>query len=258
MKAAEDGSVQRPARSGEKPSTSWRYCGMKRNTPYMTRKASVFTTSEALNAGARKRPRSIRGSASRRCRRTNTTPSASPAAMASAGTADGPCSAMRLIPKITASTAQIESPALARSNRPGSVTLNSGSSSGPSRSSSTIAGTASRNTEPHQKCCSSIPPRSGPRMPPIEKLVVQMPIATVRWRGSWNMLRIRERVDGIRVAPATPSTARAAISIAAVVENAASTEATPNALAPISRSRRRPMRSPSVPMVMSEPAIRKP
>ena len=85
-----------------------------------------------------------------------------------------------------------------------------------------------------------------------------MPIATVRSRASRNMLRISDSVDGARVAPAMPSSARVAISISALVENAASTEATPNAAAPISSSRRRPMRSPSVPMVISEPATRKP
>ena len=72
------------------------------------------------------------------------------------------------------------------------------------------------------------------------------------------MLRIKDRVDGANVAPATPSSARVAISISAVVENAAITEATPNAAAPIKRSRRRPMRSPNVPIVISDPAIRKP
>ena len=52
-----------------------------------------------------------------------------------------------------------------------------------------------------------------------------MPIATVRCRGSWNMLRISDSVDGASVAPAMPSSARVAISISALVENAASTEA---------------------------------
>jgi len=72
------------------------------------------------------------------------------------------------------------------------------------------------------------------------------------------MLRISDRVEGARVAPATPSRARAAISISGVVENAASTEATPNAAAPASSSRRRPIRSPRVPMVTSDPAARNP
>ena len=121
-----------------------------------------------------------------------------------------------------------------------------------------MTGTASRNTEPHQKTSSSRPPAIGPMAAPAEKLVTHTAIAVVRWRSSRNMLRISESVDGARVAAATPSRAREAISISAVVENAASTEAAPNAAAPIISSRRRPMRSPSVPMVMSSPASRNP
>ena len=80
----------------------------------------------------------------------------------------------------------------------------------------------------------------------------------MRWPGSANMLRISDRVDGARVAPATPSRARVAISISALVENAASTEVAPKAAAPISSSLRRPMRSPRVPMVISDPATMNP
>jgi hypothetical protein len=72
------------------------------------------------------------------------------------------------------------------------------------------------------------------------------------------MLRMRERVEGARVAAATPSSARETISISTLVEKAASTEATPNAAAPISRRRRRPIRSPSVPIVIRKPARKKP
>ena len=72
------------------------------------------------------------------------------------------------------------------------------------------------------------------------------------------MLKISAIVDGASVAPATPSSARAAISIGALEAKAASTEAAPNDAAPISSSRRRPMRSPSVPIVISSPATRKP
>ena len=88
--------------------------------------------------------------------------------------------------------------------------------------------------------------------------MIQTAIATVRSFGSWNMLRMSESVDGASVAPATPSSARAAISIPELLERAARTEATPKAAAPIIRSRRRPIRSPSVPIVMSDPATRKP
>ena len=72
------------------------------------------------------------------------------------------------------------------------------------------------------------------------------------------MFRISDKVDGARVAPAIPSRARVAMSIAALVENAASTEPTPNAPAPIRSSFRRPIRSPSVPIVISDPASMKP
>ena len=72
------------------------------------------------------------------------------------------------------------------------------------------------------------------------------------------MLRIRDRVDGASVAAATPSSARVAMSIAALVENAAMTEAIPKAARLSASSLRRPIRSPSVPMVISDPATRKP
>jgi hypothetical protein len=83
-------------------------------------------------------------------------------------------------------------------------------------------------------------------------------MANVRCAGSRNMFRIRDKVDGARVAAETPSSARAAMSIVALVEKAARTETAPKTPAPISSSLRRPMRSPSVPIVMSDPATRNP
>ena len=121
-----------------------------------------------------------------------------------------------------------------------------------------MTGTLSRNTAPHRNCSRTTPPRTGPIAAPAEKLVIQIPIAVLRCRGSWNMLRIRESVDGASVAPDTPSSARATISISGEVENAASTEVTPNAAAPISSSRRRPIRSPRLPIVISAPATMNP
>jgi hypothetical protein len=125
-------------------------------------------------------------------------------------------------------------------------------------SSPAITGTASRKTEPHQNRSSSTPPTSGPIAAPAEKLAIQIPIAVVRWCGSSNMLRISDSVEGASVAPAIPRIARDAISISGLRANAASIEAAPNAAAPISSSRRRPMRSPSVPIVIRQPATRKP
>ena len=72
------------------------------------------------------------------------------------------------------------------------------------------------------------------------------------------MWKISESVDGATVAPAIPSSARLTISISGVVENAASTDTAPKAAAPISSSRLRPIRSPSVPIVTRAPATMNP
>src|SRR4029453_4362942 len=103
----------------------------------------------------------------------------------------------------------------------------SGRRIGPTISSSAITGTLIRNTDPHQKYWSIAPPNSGPIAPPREKLMIQMLIAVVRSRGWGNMFRISDRVAGATVAPARPRSARVMISIAALLENAARTEATP-------------------------------
>jgi hypothetical protein len=71
------------------------------------------------------------------------------------------------------------------------------------------------------------------------------------------MLKISDKVAGASVAPAIPSSARLAISISGLVGRAANTEITPKAAAP-SSSRRRPIRSPSVPIVIRKPATMKP
>jgi hypothetical protein len=122
----------------------------------------------------------------------------------------------------------------------------------------TMTGIARRKTEPHQKNSSRTPPSSGPSAPPSEYAVIQTPIANVRWPGSSNRLRIRESVEGAIVAPAIPSSARETISISGLVEKAVRSEARANAAAPMSRRRRRPMRSPSVPIVIRSPATMKP
>ena len=121
-----------------------------------------------------------------------------------------------------------------------------------------MTGSARRNTEPHQKCSSMIPPRTGPIAPPAEKAEIHTATARVRWPGSWNIAKISDSVDGARVAPAMPSRARLAMSISALVENAARIDTAPNAAAPISSSLRRPIRSPRVPIVTRKPATMKP
>ncbi len=121
-----------------------------------------------------------------------------------------------------------------------------------------MTGTPRRNTDPHQNWWRSIPPTTGPSAVPAAKQVIHTETARVRCRGWVNRVRMSDRVEGMRVAPATPSSARLRIRVRAVGENAASTEATPKAAEPINSRRRRPMRSPRVPIVMSVPAMRNP
>ena len=122
----------------------------------------------------------------------------------------------------------------------------------------TMNGTLIRKTEPHQKCSTRKPLSTGPSAIPLMVALVQTATAVRRCFSSWNMLRISASVEGISVAPATPWTARAVISSAALCEYAAPSDARLNARAPASSSRRRPIRSPSDPMVMSSPASTKP
>ena len=103
-----------------------------------------------------------------------------------------------------------------------------------------------------------IPPITGPIALPAENAEIHTAMATERWRWSLNMLKINDRVDGASVAPAMPSSARLTISISGLFENAARSDSTPNAAAPTRRSLRRPIRSPSVPIVIRKPATMKP
>ena len=81
-----------------------------------------------------------------------------------------------------------------------------------------------RNTEPHAKCSSRMPPTIGPSAAPAENAAAHTAIARRRWSRLGKMLRSSESVDGISMAPKKPSRARAAISSAALGANAASAE----------------------------------
>ena len=96
-----------------------------------------------------------------------------------------------------------------------------------------MTGRLMRNTEPHQKCSSSTPLMIGPTVTPAVRATDQIATALVRSASAWKRLRISARVDGIRVAPAIPSTARAAMSISADCAYAARRDAALNATAPI-------------------------
>ena len=137
---------------------------------------------------------------------------------------------------------------------PGWGSRDSGSSRGPASSSGSSSGTASRNTEPHQKCSSRKPPTMGPSAAPPLKPAAQMAMAVRRSAWSVKMLRINDRVAGISIAPKNPMAARAAMSAPAVGTKAATAEIAAKPVAPIRSRRRRPNRSPRLPMGTSRPA----
>ena len=180
MNPTAEGNDHRPASSGESPSTSCRYCATNRKYPNAMKMPSTFVVSAALNARFRNSPRSIIGSSSDRCRRTNTTPSTAPMTIVTIGRRSMPSWAICFSPKITDRIATSEIAALVRSSRPAFGSRNSGSSLGPSTSSSAITGTANRKTEPHQKCSSSSPPATGPTALPAENPAIHTPTAIVR------------------------------------------------------------------------------
>ena len=150
--------------------------------------------------------------------------------------------------------ASIDRPLEIRSNRPGLGLRDSGSNHAPRPMTSAMTGRLIRNTEPHQKFSSSAPPTRGPSAMPLAAAADQIAIARVRSIGSVKMLRISDSVEGMIVAPATPSSRRAAMRTSAVGAKAARMEASPNAAAPISSSFLRPIRSARFPIVTSSPA----
>ena len=82
-------------------------------------------------------------------------------------------------------------------------------------------------------------------------------MAVERCLGSRNIVKMSDSVDGAIVAPAIPISARLAMSISELCENAANSDASANPAAP-ARKACRPIRSPSVPIVIRRPATRKP
>lgn len=117
----------------------------------------------------------------------------------------------------TAITPTSERATLTRSHGPGAGSRDSGSSFIPTRTSTSITGRLMRKTDPHQKFSSRNPPTTGPTAVPADAAAPQIPTARLRSFGSWKMLRISARVEGISVAPATPSRALAAIIISGLL-----------------------------------------
>ena len=183
---------------------------------------------------------------------------ARPITRAAAGSGVTPSVASFLMPYTAGSIAAIDRSTLVRSMRLYSGLRDSRTSRGARVRINTMTGRLIRNTEPQKKCSRSQPPRIGPSAAPPEKPEPQMAMARSRCRASRKMLRTSDKVEGIRVAPATPSRARAMMSTSGVGANAAISEAVPNAAEPPMSRRRLPTRSPSEPMVISRPARMRP
>lgn len=96
---------------------------------------------------------------------------------------------------------------------------------------------------------------TGPSALPTIARLPQIAMAMFRSRSSSKVTRIRARVAGIIEAAPTARSARAAIRVSGLGENAAASEATPKIVRPIRNIRRCPTRSPRVPLPSSRPAM---
>ena len=92
-----------------------------------------------------------------------------------------------------------------------------------------------------------------PRIPPAPEKPAHIPIARGRSSGG-NEVVITDRVTGITMAAPAPASARAAIMNPTEVANAAPRVAMKNTASPLSSTGRRPQRSPTAPIGMSNAA----
>ena len=103
-----------------------------------------------------------------------------------------------------------------------------------------------RKTNRHDATSTSQPPTNGPIAVATPPSPDQAPIARARSSGA-NDAWIIARLPGVSSAPPTPCSARAAISSGAVGASPQSSDASANQTTPITKTRRRPYRSPSEP-----------
>ena len=134
-----------------------------------------------------------------------------------------------------------------------SGSLLSGIRKRPEMRTALTTGRLSRKIAPHENSSSSHPPTTMPAGIPSAATAAQMPIALARSSRGKTSTKT-ESVDGMISAPPTPCAARAAMSWPLVSENAAARLATPKINIPTSSARRRPNRSPTVPIVSRRPA----
>ncbi|GAA2886137.1 hypothetical protein GCM10020220_090420 [Nonomuraea rubra] len=139
------------------------------------------------------------------------------------------------------------------SQRPGARFLDSGSRNRPKPIARAMTGTFTRNAACQLKCSSSTPPTTGPSAAPTAAIADHTPRAFARSAGSVNRFRIMDSVDGMIMAPPTPSSARTAITSSGLPAASTASEASPNTANPVISIRLRPHRSPSALTVTSSP-----
>ena len=98
-----------------------------------------------------------------------------------------------------------------------------------------------------------MPPSSRPIEPPEEATKPKTPIAFAWSRGAGNIVTIMPRITAEVSAPLTPCRKRAPISMPWVSETAQSSDENVNALRPMRKIRRWPIRSPMRPDSSSSP-----
>lgn len=110
-----------------------------------------------------------------------------------------------------------------------------------------------KNTDPHQKACSSNPPAMTPSAPPAPAKPAQMAIALPR-SALENTAVMIESVAGIVRAAPTPMIEREAMRLSGVPACVANRAPAAKSVRPTSSARLRPKRSPSAPAGSSSPA----
>ncbi len=231
--------TSRPACSGVRPATSWKRCVVTNCRPAIANRVNTADSVPARNAGLRKIAKSSSGYGSCCWRRANAAPLMTANTSAAAPSAyEGGVAISDLIASTRPDSAANASTDDTRSHGREVSRCPSGASSSVATNATTTTGTLIRNTEPHQKCCSSQPPMIGPSAAPTMATDPQIAMAMLRSRSSWKLSPINANVAGIIAAAPIARNARAAISCVAVSANAAASEATPNTTRPIRNMRR--------------------
>ena len=108
---------------------------------------------------------------------------------------------------MTLSTASTDMAADSTSRRPASGSLYSGRTRGPGGAGGHHRQGEQEHRAPPEELQHG-PAQHGPDGRPGREALIQNPMAIDRSSGSWNMWKISDRVEGARVAPARPSSAR--------------------------------------------------